>query len=148
MNKFVVSNEQQKLSTTNINRAITEGQNGIQVAGPLQDLEFVKVLDLGVNPDNIEKLHILRTRMWNECMGLLGIDNANQDKKERLVSAEVDANSDQTSMHRFVNLNARRMACEQINKVFDDLNVSVDYYTEEEKSVAMPEPITSDGGAE
>jgi connector GP10 len=132
MSKVMVSNEQQKLSVVNINRAIDEGQNGISVNGAAQDMQFLQAVDLGVNPDLIDKVHILRTRIWNECMGLLGIENANQDKKERLVSAEVDANQDQTSMTRYVNLNARRTACDQINKVFG-MDVSVEYYTEVER---------------
>jgi hypothetical protein len=94
---------------------------------------------MGINVADIEKLHIVRTRMWNECMGLLGIDNANQDKKERLVAAEVDANSDQASMMRYVNLNARRMAAEQINAVHG-LNVEVEYYTDVDQMATVPEP--------
>jgi hypothetical protein len=132
MNKVLVTNEQQKLSVMNINRQIDEGQNGISVAGPLQDLAFIQNVDLGIHPDMLDKVHILRTRIWNECMGLLGIENANQDKKERLVAAEVDANQDQTSMTRYVNLNARRTACDQINKVFG-MDVQVEYYTEVER---------------
>lgn len=137
-NKFVASAENQRLSYQNINRQIEEGQNNIQISGPAQDLEFVKTVDLGVNPDTIEKLHIVRTRLWNECMGLLGIENANQDKKERLVAAEVNANDDQTSMMRYVNLNARRMACDTINKRYGashGLNVSVEYYTDAERQL-------------
>jgi len=128
-NKYVATNENQRLTAVNINRQMDEGLNGIQVSGAFQDMDLLKVIDLGINPDTIEKLSIVRARMWNECMGLLGIENANQDKKERLVAAEVDANDEQTSSMKYVNLNARRMACEQINKVYG-LNVWVEYNTE------------------
>lgn len=142
--KILVMNENQRLSINNINRQIEEGVNGIQVNGPIQDMEFVKALDLGVNPDSIEKLHILRMRIWNECMGLLGIENANQDKKERLVADEVDANNDQTSMMRYVNLNARRMACERIKEVYD-LDITVEYHTDvERKALASIENATAE----
>lgn len=136
MNKVIVSGENQRLSAVNINRQIEEGVNGIQVAGPMQDMAFVQAVDLGINPDSIEKLHIVRTRIWNECMGLLGIENANQDKKERLVADEVDANNDQTSMMRFVNLNARRMACEKIKEVYG-LDISVEYHTDVERQAMI-----------
>lgn len=136
--KFIIASEDQRLSMVNINRQIDEGQNGIQVKGALQDLGFVQAVDLGINPDTIEKLHILRTRLWNECMGLLGIENANQDKKERLVAAEVTANDDQTSMMRYVNLNARRIAAEEIKEKFK-LDVSVEYYTDEDREPVIPE---------
>ncbi len=112
--KVLTLNENQRLSGQNISRQIDEGQAAVSVVnGPLQDMAFIQALDLGVNPDTIEKMHIIRTRIWNECMGLLGIENANQDKKERLVSAEVGANDDQTSMMRYVNLNARRQAADR-----------------------------------
>jgi hypothetical protein len=139
--KYIVTTQNQQLSFTNINRQIDEGQNGISVGGAVQDLDAINNVDLCVDPVTVLNLHILRTREWSECMGLLGIENANQDKKERLVSAEVDANSDQTSMMRFVNLNARRMACDKINKMYPDLNISVEYNTDVERQLNQ---LTSD----
>jgi hypothetical protein len=136
-NKVIITSENMKLSAVNINRQLDEGQDGIQVSGPLQDMGFIQAVDMGINVGDIEKMHIVRTRMWNECMGLLGIDNANQDKKERLVASEVDANNDQASMMRYVNLNARRSAAEQINDVFG-LNVSVEYFTDVDKQATEP----------
>lgn len=142
-NKVVVTSENTKLSVVNFARQVDEGNNVIQVQadGPLQDLGFIQAVDMNINVDAIEKLHIVRTRMWNECMGLMGINNANQDKKERLVAAEVDANDDQTSMMKYVNLNARRQAAETINKVHG-LNISVDFYTNE--VVEAPDPLNPD----
>lgn len=138
--KVLVTSENTKLSAVNFNRQIDEGQNGVQIAAsgmPLQDmLSSVQVVDLGIDTEAILNLHIVRTREWNECMGLLGIANANQDKKERLVSAEVGANDEQSDMMRYVNLNARRMACEQINSMFD-LNVSVEYNTDVDRRAQM-----------
>jgi hypothetical protein len=61
-------------------------------------------------------------------MGMLGINGANQDKKERLVAAEVGANDEQVQASRNVALNARQFACEQINQLWG-LNVSVDFKT-------------------
>jgi hypothetical protein len=136
--KVLVTTENTKLSAVNFNRQIDEGQNGIQIAAtgmPMNDLlSSVQLVDLGVDTDALVNIHIVRTREWNECMGLLGIANANQDKKERLVAAEVGANDEQSDMMRYVNLNARRMACEQINTMFPKLNVSVEYNTDVDKA--------------
>lgn len=140
-NKVIISSENQRLSTENFNRQLDEGQATLRIGGAIQDLGFIQAVDLGVDPDQVVNLHILRTRIWNECMGLLGIENANQDKKERLVAAEVEANDDQTSMMRYVNLNERQSAAEKINKRFD-LNVSVEYYTDEEREQAATTGIT------
>lgn len=140
-NKVILASENTKLSALNINRQIDEGQDAIQVSNTFGNELAASILavDMGINVGDIEKMHIIRTRMWNECMGLLGIDNANQDKKERLVAAEVDANEDQASMMRYVNLNARRMAAEQINAVHG-LNVEVEYYTDVDKMATVPDP--------
>ena len=132
-NRAIITSEDQKLSKVNINRQIDEGLNLIQIGGAVQDMAFVQAVDMGVNPDTIVNMHIVKTRIWNECMGLLGIENANQDKKERLVAAEVDANDEQTNLMRNVNLNARREACDKINKMFPDLTVSVEYRTDADK---------------
>lgn len=123
--KVIVADENMKLTVDNIDRQLDEGQSTIKLARPIGD-EVFTALDLGVNPDAIEKLSILRSRHWNDCMTLLGIDNSNQDKKERLVAAEVDANDDQISATRAVALNARKQAAKSINLYFG-LNVRVDY---------------------
>jgi hypothetical protein len=133
--KIAAISENTKLSSVNFNRQVDEGNSFIQVVGDtnLGSLaDMITAFDLGINPDTIEKLHIVRTRLWSECMGLLGIDNANQDKKERLVEGETEANNAQTLMMRHVNLNARRQAAEQINKKYG-LNVGVAYHTDVDK---------------
>lgn len=140
--KFIYANENQKLSYTNINRQMDEGQSYIKVTGMPQDMSWIGAADLGVDKDMLMNLHILRVRQWSECMGLLGIDNANQDKKERMVASEVDANNDQTSSMRYVNLNARRMAAKAISEYYD-LDVSVEYYTDDERREQMSETTST-----
>lgn len=136
-NKVLTSTPNTQLSVVNLNRQIDEGVEAIQVTGAIDPSSAISAVDLGILPDSYDKLSILRTRTWNECMNLLGIDNANQDKKERLVAAEVGANDSQTDSMRYVSLNARRQAVEQINKVFGQ-NISVDFNVEvEAKAEAM-----------
>jgi Phage Connector (GP10). len=139
MPKVVVTNENMNLTMSNISRQIEEGQNNIKIRGNV-NLEDVKALDLGVDPLTILNIDIVRDRQWNKCMTLLGIQSSNQDKKERLVSDEVTANGDQTSMMRFVNLNERRAAVKKINKEYG-LNIEVEYYTDEERA-ALDVPQT------
>jgi len=85
-----------------------------------------------VHPDSLPKLLIARSKMWNDCMTLLGINNSNQDKAERLVAAEVGANDEQIAASRAVSLGARTQAAEQINRMFPDLNVSVRFKLDDE----------------
>lgn len=85
----------------------------------------LKVLTTG-SPYVADRLYQLKTQIWNEALTYLGISNLNVQKKERLISDEVLRNQGGTIASRYSRLNARRQACEQINKMFG-LNISVDY---------------------
>ena len=128
-NKVVTGSQNMQLSMVNAVRSMDQGDELIQLTGPMQDMEFVQALDLGVTPESYEKLSILRGRIWNDAMTLLGIDSANQEKKERMVVAEVGANDNQTDSFKYISLNSRQQAVERINKVFD-LDIQVDFRAE------------------
>lgn len=87
------------------------------------DLNNAEVLDLKA-PIVFDKLQIQKHAVWNECMTFLGINNANMDKRERLVDDEVQANNEQVKASEDVMLKARQEACKRINKMFG-LNISV-----------------------
>jgi hypothetical protein len=89
------------------------------------DLDAFQILKTDA-PFVTDKLMTYKHNLWNEAMTFLGIGNAKQDKKERLVSDEVSANDEQIFSSREVMLITRRQACEQINKMFG-LNISVDF---------------------
>ena len=87
------------------------------------DLNGVEILDL--KPTIVfDKLQIQKHAIWNECMTFLGINNANMDKRERLVDDEVQANNEQVKASEDVMLKARQEACKRINDIFG-LNISV-----------------------
>ncbi len=143
MTKVMYHNERTRLTVENIDREAAQGNNEIKlrVGGQFGDdvNKHIGVLDMGINPDHIEKLQISRTRHFNDACTLLGIDNSNQDKKERVVADEVNANADQALMMRYVNLQARQEACEEINRIYG-LNVWVEYNTMVDKVVQkLPE---------
>lgn len=87
------------------------------------DINNAEVLDLKA-PIVFDKLQIQKHAVWNECMTFLGINNANMDKRERLVDDEVQANNEQVKASEDVMLKAREEACKRINKMFG-LNISV-----------------------
>jgi len=126
--KYINAPENERLSWMNILKQIGEGQDGIFGTSGM-DMSQVQTLDLGVDPLTLPNLQIAKSKMWNECMGYLGINNANQDKKERLVAAEVGANDEQVQAARNVALNERQNAAKKINALFG-LNVSVDFKQE------------------
>ena len=81
------------------------------------DMSSIEVLDLRP-PKVFPDLQLQKHAVWNECMTFLGVNNANQDKRERLVTDEVSANNEQVKASEDVMLKARERACELINKMF------------------------------
>lgn len=99
------------------------------------DIDSVKALKLDA-PVVFDKLTIQKHEIWNEAMTFLGLNNANQDKRERLVADEVTANNEQVGAGGNVFLKARKQACKEINEMFG-LNIDV-------KMREMPTPKLSD----
>jgi hypothetical protein len=126
---IVMCNEQQRLTMKNLLMQY-EGNEPIIFAHKTLDLDSVKTIETGA-PFIADKLINYKHNLWNECMMKLGIANFNQQKKERLVEAETNANSDQVEAFRNGMLTMRKKACEQINKLFN-LNVSVKFRIEQE----------------
>lgn len=86
------------------------------------------------SPIVFDKLQIHKHAIWNECMTFLGINNANMDKRERLVDDEVQANNEQIQMSAQIMLKSRERACELINSMWG-LNVSVTMRKFENKGI-------------
>ena len=65
-----------------------------------------------------DKLMIIKRQIWNEMLTFFGVENGNSEKKERLITDEVMSNLGSVQAQRYVMLNSRRKAAEQINKMF------------------------------
>lgn len=63
-------------------------------------------------------LNTLKHQIWNEAMTFFGVSNSNSEKRERLISQEVESNLGVVEAQRYIMLNARRDAAEKINKMF------------------------------
>lgn len=64
------------------------------------------------------QLQTQKHMILNEVFTDLGINNANMDKKERMVANEVSANDEQVKASEDVMLKVREEACKQINRIF------------------------------
>lgn len=73
-----------------------------------------------------DKIQQLKTQIWNEALTALGISNVSYQKKERLISDEVIRNMGGVIANRYSRLNARRQACDEINRMFG-LDIACDY---------------------
>lgn len=133
---FFAVEETERLSFQNILRQVAEGQDAVfgteTLSRALEDK--IKLFDLKIDKELVLNLYITKAKMWNECMTHLGINNANQEKRERLVVSEVSANNSQVLMARNVALDARRDAAERINEMYGDRleeEITVDWNVDE-----------------
>ena len=125
---ILLVDDNEKQSVINAMRQVREGQPVIVGTSALGDVleNKAKLLDMNIDKDMILNLQLAKSKIWNEAMTFLGINNANQDKRERLVVSEVSANNSQVLMARNVALNARRQAAEIINQKYE-LSVKVEW---------------------
>lgn len=70
------------------------------------------------------QLQTQKHMILNEIFTDFGINNANMDKRERMVANEVEANNEQVKASEDVMLKVREEACKQINRIFG-LDISV-----------------------
>ena len=109
------SNNQKQSFKTAINQR--NDNEPVIYADKSMNTDEIKILDVKA-PIVFDKLQIQKHAVWNECMTYLGINNANMDKRERLVDDEVQANNEQVQASEDIFLKARKKACDEINKIF------------------------------
>ena len=121
---LITCNENERLTMKNIYKEF-DGNSPVIYANKGFDPKSVNVLKTDA-PLVADKLYQLKTQIWNEALTYLGISNINVQKKERLLQDEVTRNLGGTIASRYPRLEARKQACQQINKMFE-LNIDVDY---------------------
>ena len=121
---LIKCDEQQRLTMLNTYQQY-DGNQPVIFGDKALNTNAFQVLNTGA-PLVADKLYVLKTQLWNECLTYLGISNINVQKKERLITDEVTRNQGGTIASRYARLESRRKACDQINRMFG-LNVSCDY---------------------
>lgn len=135
---LLLCEESERLSYLNLykeydgNSPVIKGTKGM-------DLEGFQVLKTDA-PYVADKLYDLKTQIWNEALTYLGITNVSFQKRERMVTDEVNRMLGGTYASRYSRLLARQEACEKINRVFGT-NISVKYRDEFDE-----ENIEEEGG--
>lgn len=97
----------------------------------------IQVLNRNVN-NNLESLQKNKNDVMFELLTFLGVNNANTDKKERMIVDEVNVNNIHILMNLDIEYKNRKLACEEINKKFG-LNVEVELVIEELQEKYMKE---------
>lgn len=70
-------------------------------------------------PYLIDKLDLHKHQIFNEALTVLGINNANMDKKERLITDEVESNDQLINYYLNCFYKTRKKACDEINEKYD-----------------------------
>lgn len=105
---------------------IDDDELAIFVDKTLEDSEQVdgiKVLQTGV-PYLLDKLQECKNSLSSELMTYLGINNSASNKRERLLTDEVNSNNSEILFNLDLGYEVRQRACELINEKFN-LNVKV-----------------------
>ena len=121
---IVTGTEKQRLSLKAVIRAWLGNEPIIHGDKNLEGMDM-KVLNTAA-PVVFDKLTIEKNKMWDECMTFLGINNANMDKRERLVADEVQANNEQIALSAVCMLKARERAAKAMSEMCGcDIRVSM-----------------------
>lgn len=123
---IVSASESQRLTAANAMRQVMEGSPALYVEKDFTNMVGMDVFNTSIHPDMVLNSQLYKQKAWNECMTYLGINNANQDKPERLVADEVSANDSQVIACRMSGLKARKAAAERVNERYGT-NLSVSW---------------------
>ena len=144
----VITNDSKVLSDLNVMSKFLEASPTMITDRSVADR--LEVVNLGV-PIISADLDDTYNRYYCRIMDYLGCDNVNIDKKERLITAEAEANNEQTILKHYAFMETWRQGIEKVNEMFG-LNIQVIDVNEDERqaeaSEGMPEEDPKDEEAE
>lgn len=120
---IVRCSDKQRLSLKNAINQRRDNEPVIWANDQSNIVDMVSTLEINA-PVVFPQLQTQKHMILNEIFTDLGINNANMDKRERMVANEVEANNEQVKASEDVMLKVREEACKQINRIFD-LDISV-----------------------
>lgn len=120
---IVRCSDKQRLSLKNAINQRRDNEPVIWTTDQANISDMVSTLDMNA-PAVFKDLQTQKHMILNEVFTDFGINNANMDKRERMVANEVEANNEQVKASEDVLLKVREEACKNINRIFN-LDISV-----------------------
>lgn len=118
----ILVNEKQRFSWEQFMMKV-EGNQSMVMGTKELDLEAVKYFGLN-SPYLTDKLQQAKESIINDFYTRMGLNNANTDKRERMIVDEVNANNEVIALNYLTMLQTRQEACKLINEKYG-LKVSV-----------------------
>lgn len=129
---FSTDSQEVKLSIEKLFSDIVSGKPWVVVDKTLVAKENGLQSETVEIPFLLDKLYDSKNEVYNEFKSTIGLKTPGADKKERLIVDEVNSNKESTETCLEIMLKQRRIACEEINRVFG-LDVSVNVHFEEDE---------------
>jgi len=119
--KIIKVPESQRLTMKNMIMKVEANEPYILGSKNL-DIEGIETYDTS-SPYIADKLFELKKELWTEMLEMLGINNSNTDKRERMIVDEVNSNNQLLAMQGESFLMTRQFACDEIKSKFG-INIS------------------------
>lgn len=136
------ANDKNILTVKKIIDDIDEFNHAVIVDSSLGLDDIVKAIPTGVKPI-VTELTDLYHDILNEALTYFGINNANTDKRERLITDEVNSNNEFIDSCAQMFLEARQRGWDEVNKKFGT-NVKVKLRNVQKEVANDNKPITKD----
>lgn len=128
---IIPTSQQQALSVTNLMNDIQENAPWKLVDEQSIDVEKFKSALMFDNRKSFTSDNIITVQReyWNRVLTFIGVNNVNVEKKERVNVFETNSNLDEIAIMRRDRLNARDMACIQMERLWG-LKVKAEYWSD------------------
>lgn len=113
---IVVTDKENELTVRNAVDQIDSNMSVIVGVEGILDMKQFDVLNTNA-PYVVDKLQIQSHQYWNDIFTILGIENGDKDKKERMVVDEVNSNTQPIEIYRNARLQPRERMLERFNKL-------------------------------
>lgn len=121
---LLVGDQKQMLALRNVYRKYVGNEPVLFADKQINSVEIKSIRTDA--PYMADRLWSLKMDIWNEALTYLGVPNISINKKERMVTDEVNRTQGGVLLNRDVRLSERQKACEDINRMFG-LNVSCEF---------------------
>lgn len=122
---LIVGGQEDKMQLNALMEEIYSGKPAVFTTPGIADVERIKVWPTATQPATLVELWNSYHETMDAFLTRMGINNANKTKKERLVVDEANANNQMVDESGDVYLRARERACDECNKLFEGLSISV-----------------------